>query len=141
MLPTNFKVREECHKHLAILFNLDASTREDYIKKLLNEDDEFYSYLDEFFSEAFEEKNGKYLAVLHYFCSIYRVFYSQFPAYVDFMPKLYKEPGDLIGDLSSYFNTPEIKTETENSAEYRILKEQIEEKDKQIQTLLALLGK
>ena len=95
MLPTNEEIRKENHEYLAAIFEETnpALRREKVIKLLGNEED--FDVLEAFFNDAFDETDGKKLAILHYFCAQHRVSCTQIPAYMDFIPKFYTCAEDL----------------------------------------------
>ena len=144
MMPTDLRIRAACHEYLAEIFKLENDEnkqREMIVNDVFDGDFTSYEKFKFVLEWAFDEVNGRYMAVLQYFCAKHRMMCSQIPAYMDFMPKLYNETEDLIADCSSHLNALNIETKTKDTTEYRILKDQLAEKDKQIQTLLALLKK
>jgi hypothetical protein len=89
------QIRENALKVFAQLESMnDETERLALLKDLAGGDDEL-NIISEFLDKAFDELDSKSLALLWYYCAQYRMYCEQMPAYVDFMPKMYNEPGNL----------------------------------------------
>lgn len=138
-MPTDFKFREETHVHLSAILNYEGEDRKNFIVELLGGDVDFYSEIEYFLTRALDETDSIYAAILQYFCCIHRVNCTQVPAYLDFMPRIYHKPGDLVGDLNAIHDMQEPKSITEETHGIAILTKQLAEKDKQIESLMEII--
>lgn len=159
MRPVNFSMREGCHWHLSEIFKAEKEFGrigvENKIIEFLDLEgkEEYYTYLEDFLQNVFEQNCAARMAVFQYLCAQYRICYTEAPAYLHYMPNMmrYDSYTGLLNDEDEY---PYLSNEVKNKlAEYEklttektnnpiiLLTEQIAEKDKQIESLMKLLQK